>query len=124
MYNDTIPIDVIIDPDLYLSLSFNVSIIVLTMYTNNTRSIYYQVTGVCNGQHPTIANLSLTTNDGSVIIATNIELPTAMYNNSIIRADNVLMVLEDQMYTVVRSLSNLDGAFGENSSVTFSEYAH
>ena len=102
VYNDTIPaIDIIFDHNLYLSLSFNVSNKVLTMYTNNTN--IYQVTGVCNGQHPTIANILLITNDGSVISATNIELPTAMYN-SIIRADNVLMVQEDQVYTVVVSL--------------------
>ena len=83
---------------------------------------HYQVTGVCNGQHPTIAKVLLITNDGSVTTsATNIELPSAMYNNSIIRADNVLMV-QDHVYTIVVSLSDLDGAFGENSTTTFSEY--
>ena len=80
-----------------------------------------QVTGICNGQHPTVVDVLLITNDGSVTSATNIELPTAIYNNSIIRADNVLMVQEDQVYTVVGSLSNLDGAFEENSTATFSE---
>ena len=82
---------------------------------------HYQVTGICNGQHPTVADVLLITNDGSVTSATNIELPIAIYNNSVIRADNVLMVQEDQVYTVVGSLSNLDGAFGENSTATFSE---
>ena len=84
--------------------------------------VTHKVTEVCNGQHPTIVDVSLVTNDGSITSATNIELPIiAMYNNSIIRFDNVLMVQEDQMYTVVGSLSNLDGAFGENSTATFSE---
>ena len=80
-----------------------------------------QVTGVCNGQHPTVVDVLLITNDGSVVSATNIELHTAMYDNSVIRADNVLMVQEDQAYTVVVSLSNLDGDFSENSTTTFSE---
>ena len=84
--------------------------------------IHIQVNEVCNGQHPTNVDVLLVTNDGSVTSATNIELPTAMYNNSIIRADNVLMVQEDQVYTVVGSLSNIDGDFGENSTTTFSEY--
>ena len=87
-------------------------------------SINYQVTGVCNGQHPTtIVDVLLITN-GSVTSATNIELPTAMYNNSIIRADNVLMVQEDQVYTVVVSLSNHDGDFSESSTTIISEYIH
>ena len=82
---------------------------------------HYQVTGVCNGQHPTVVDVLLITN-GSVTSATNIELPTAMYNNSIIRADNVLMVQEDQVYTVVVLLSNHEGNFSENNTATFSEY--
>ena len=80
-----------------------------------------QVTGVCNDQHPTIVDVFLITNGSVTSAATNIELPTAIYNNSIIRADNVLMVQEDQVYTAVVSLSNIDGAFGENSTATFSE---
>ncbi len=70
-----------------------------------------KVTDVCNGQHPTIA-------DGLILQLSFLLILNYPLQCSIIRVDNVLMVQEDQVYTVVGSLSNLDGTFGENSTAT------
>ena len=82
--------------------------------------LFLQVSDICVGEYPQTVDVYLY-NELDRLVNSTKQVELFSQDTNTIIATNVLKLSEDNRYTAVVSLSNLDGEFGYNSSINFSK---